>query len=566
MKMTLHTALIAVLLSATTAFAQTAVPSELSYQAIVTDDAGNALAPNSPVSYEITMRIFGAATGGTLLWSERQVTDVFQGRFSIILGQGAPVAAIGGGNEPNPDLTTVFTDQLRFTEITVRENVDGALAKTLAPRQKLVATATAMRAKVAETVLSVPASAIAPGSLNGDIFGNGVVSSTKLNSSISDSEFGWLDRVSSNIQDQLNDKASITDLNTKASITQMYTKANAAGNATLTANNTFTGSRNTFNGAVGIGAAYANVQLGVTAPNGSIDESARFLRGGLPYAIHFHNGHNGNHYLRSGSAAGNVILQDTGGNVGIGTSDTTQARLTVASGPRIAGIVGAYINSGAAANATTHGEHPISIRTLGTIWSENAVIASSDERIKEILGESDGSTDLQSLLGVKITDYRYKDQVSHGDALQKKVIAQQLETVFPQAVSRQTNVVPDIYKKASIHNGWIMLATDLKKGERVRLISTEKESIFEVLEVEAHRFRTDFDPENEAELFVYGREVDDFRTVDYDAVAMLNVSATQELYRRLEAKEKEVEELKARMEKIEQLLAADRASAKFASN
>jgi hypothetical protein len=36
------------------------------------------------------------------------------------------------------------------------------------------------------------------------------------------------------------------------------------------------------------------------------------------------------------------------------------------------------------------------------------------------------------------------------------------------------------------------------------------------------------------QVFVYGREVKDFRTVDYDAISMLNVSATQELARKLE--------------------------------
>ncbi|MEM9259518.1 MAG: hypothetical protein AAGA62_07710, partial [Bacteroidota bacterium] len=35
-------------------------------------------------------------------------------------------------------------------------------------------------------------------------------------------------------------------------------------------------------------------------------------------------------------------------------------------------------------------------------------------------------------------------------------------------------------------------------------------------------------------LFVYGREVDDFHTVDYEAISMLNVSATQEQQRRIE--------------------------------
>ena len=118
--------------------------------------------------------------------------------------------------------------------------------------------------------------------------------------------------------------------------------------------------------------------------------------------------------------------------------------------------------------------HTISIYANQTIWSGHTVIASSDKRIKDIEGKSDGSKDLQTLLGIDITDYRYKDQVIQDDTPQKKVIAQQLETVFPQAVSRQTNVVPDIYEKAKIlEDGWIELATDLKKGERVRLIATE---------------------------------------------------------------------------------------------
>ena len=46
-------------------------------------------------------------------------------------------------------------------------------------------------------------------------------------------------------------------------------------------------------------------------------------------------------------------------------------------------------------------------------------------------------------------------------------------------------------------------------------------------------------------LFVYGREVEDFRTVDYEAISMLNVSATQELLKRIEALEDQNNVLKA---------------------
>jgi hypothetical protein len=93
--------------------------------------------------------------------------------------------------------------------------------------------------------------------------------------------------------------------------------------------------------------------------------------------------------------------------------------------------------------------------------------------------------------------------------------------------------VPDLFKKATVKDGWIELATDLKVGERVRLILPSGESLEEVLEVRGDAFRSSLKAAV-TEIFVYGREVNDFRSVDYDAIAMLNVSATQELARQLE--------------------------------
>jgi hypothetical protein len=94
-------------------------------------------------------------------------------------------------------------------------------------------------------------------------------------------------------------------------------------------------------------------------------------------------------------------------------------------------------------------------------------------------------------------------------------------------------VVPDIYQRASIHDGWVALATDLKKGERVKLITETGEDIHEVIEVTDGKFRVDFKHEDD-KVFVFGREVDDFLSVDYDAIAMLNVSATQQLKKEMD--------------------------------
>ena len=143
---------------------------------------------------------------------------------------------------------------------------------------------------------------------------------------------------------------------------------------------------------------------------------------------------------------------------------------------------------------------------------------------------------MKTLLGIKVTDYVYKDTIAKGNRPQKKVIAQQVERVYPQAVSQSTAVVPDIYRNATFKNGWVQLATDLKVGDRVKLIGEREKGIYAVLEVHDGAFRTDFKPGTE-KVFVYGREVKDFRTVDYEAISMLNVSATQELAKRVETLE-----------------------------
>jgi hypothetical protein len=161
----------------------------------------------------------------------------------------------------------------------------------------------------------------------------------------------------------------------------------------------------------------------------------------------------------------------------------------------------------------------------------------SDSRIKKVQGISDARVDLDNLMKINITDYSYIDTKLTSNKPQKKVIAQQLETVYPQAVNQSIGVVPDIYHKATVKDGWIVLATDLKKGERVKVIGDKAQGVFEVLEVDAGKFRTDL--KVEGDVFVYGREVNDFRAVDYDAIAMLNVSATQELARELKTVQEE---------------------------
>ncbi len=248
------------------------------------------------------------------------------------------------------------------------------------------------------------------------------------------------------------------------------------------------------------------------------------------------------------SSSNDVMTVDLGSQrVGIGTVSPSKAKVEIegVSGSYAYGQRGILNANGALSGANTGTDDNASLWASGNVWA-SAFLAFSDERIKHIEGRSDSVRDLATLLGIEITDYTYIDTVAKGTGEQKKVIAQQVEKVYPQAVIRNTDVVPDIYQDAELRDGWVQITTNLKKGERVRLISGKKEGIYEVLEVAPGKFRTDFSADGET-VFVYGREVKDFRSVDYIAIAMLNVSATQELYRHVE---KQAADLAERDDKI----------------
>ena len=192
----------------------------------------------------------------------------------------------------------------------------------------------------------------------------------------------------------------------------------------------------------------------------------------------------------------------------------------------------------------------------------------SDERIKVIENFSDAEKDLETLLKIQITDFHYKDSVRNGSSKNKKVIAQQVEKVFPQAVRKLESPIPDIFAEAAITNGWVQLATNLSVGEKVKLFTKQGEIQAEVTAVRADGFQVDTDLKS-GNVFVYGRIVKDFRAVDYDAISMLNVSATQQLSRDLEtvaaesndefsklrseldAKSETIKQLESRLEKLE---------------
>jgi len=181
----------------------------------------------------------------------------------------------------------------------------------------------------------------------------------------------------------------------------------------------------------------------------------------------------------------------------------------------------------------------------------------SDQRIKKDIRYSKGAEDLQSLLKLRVADYRLIDDGA-GAKFHKGFIAQEVEQVLPDVVSTLTNVIPDINafaQRVSLTGSQLTIVLDtrhgLQVGDRVS-IGADKDSkeLFTVCKTETAQ---SFSVSNWAsalpeKLFVYGREVKDFKGVNYQEISNLNVSATQELARRVAQLEAENAALRQRNE------------------
>lgn len=182
----------------------------------------------------------------------------------------------------------------------------------------------------------------------------------------------------------------------------------------------------------------------------------------------------------------------------------------------------------------------------------NEFNAYSDRRIKTNIRTSNTDEDLSLLRQLRVADYQYRDQVKNGTDSKKGFIAQEVAELFPQAVTKREGIIPDVYLPAQSwkqHAGKIAItmpeAHGLHIGDQVKLVSEKGDCI---VKVSAIKNQNDFVVESDmiqgSSLFVYGRWVNDFHTLDYDEIFMLNVAATQALADEVDRLKQEVAILK----------------------
>jgi hypothetical protein len=139
------------------------VPGYISYQGRALDTTGAVIGLAAPVNRTVTFRVWDHPSNvllANLLYSEQQTVTISGGEFSVLIGQGAATAGTtfgysesskGLGGSPVVKISdlAVFGGSTRYLGVTID---DGTVAvdNEITPRQQIVSSAYAFRAKYAE--------------------------------------------------------------------------------------------------------------------------------------------------------------------------------------------------------------------------------------------------------------------------------------------------------------------------------------------------------------------------------------------------------------------------------
>ena len=195
---------------------------------------------------------------------------------------------------------------------------------------------------------------------------------------------------------------------------------------------------------------------------------------------------------------------------------------------------------------------------------------SSDERIKKNIRDLSDNESLMKLRDISCVHYEYRDAHAMGDRPTIGFIAQQVASVYPQAVSTVPDFIPNEYRNLTDISWNEVTLTDNSGNTKTRYYLTSesmgdvsgckykfmcRDSSENVAEIdlrligdENNRFMFKY---KYPEIFLYGKEVNDFHILDKPKLYALNFSATQEIDRIQQAEKTKLEAAEAKIANLE---------------
>ena len=269
-------------------------------------------------------------------------------------------------------------------------------------------------------------------------------------------------------------------------------------------------------------------------------------------------------------ASGNLTL--TRGNIkldvgGITSNGNVLIGATVyPTNPTGASTVPLYV-SVSVLGYSSSGSFATSIAAAGAINSATAFIQGSDRRIKTNVKSIDDLVALHLLEKLEPRTYSLVDVSKNYLSKTYGFVAQEVESVLPEAASRIVDFVPNIYELADVVDDSCYViklrnksTCDFEKDASGNLFKKLKcydccnnEFLAEIVSIIDNKTFRVLKPV-EGSIFIYGQEVDNFKCLDKNVIFTVTTAAAAALHRIVQTQQTEIDSLKRRLEYIESLL------------
>lgn len=220
--------------------------------------------------------------------------------------------------------------------------------------------------------------------------------------------------------------------------------------------------------------------------------------------------------------------------IGLGVTQNLNGKLEISGESGLVELTNSYIKM----DITEVGLSPASNNQY-SIYADGKIASSefnaiSDKRVKNILNERNFKNDKLFIENVNIYDFEYIDKLTYGNKQKIGFMAQDLERLNNNLVNYSTNFIPNVFKKFKIINKQkVILDTDydIQVNDILKIEVNENMKQIKILEKrENYIILEKINNLIGNEIFIYGKQVNDFKTINFEQLIAINMNSIKNLY------------------------------------